>query len=62
MSAIAELPWTALAFQGRTVCYCVDGDQLHARELGRREPLPITDEFRAAVAEDLARQARKAKE
>lgn len=59
--------WSALTFHGRTVCYKIvsaHGDTfvVNARELGRSEPLPLTDELRAAIAAELERQEAKRKE
>lgn len=45
--------WTAIP-------YLEEGAEVQARELGRSELLPITDDLRAAIAADQARQRAKA--
>lgn len=56
------MTWSALSYRGRTICYEVAGEHIKARELGRREPLVVDDELRAAIVADIARQERKRQE
>ena len=62
MTFASEKPWSAISFQGRTVCYCAAGESIEARELGAAVPLEVTPELRAAIAAELQRQAVKAQE
>jgi hypothetical protein len=60
------MTWSALSFRGRTICYELlpteraDTYTVDARELGRNDTVEVTDELRAAILADLARQAAKA--
>lgn len=54
-----DAAWTAFSWNGRPICYQLDGDHIEARELGHKELLPITDELRAGIAADQAHQRAK---
>jgi hypothetical protein len=62
------MTWSAVSFRGRTICYELrpteraDTYFVSARELGRSEALEVTDDLRAAILTDLARQAAKAQQ